>query len=583
MKWINNISMRTKMWVSFSVLLIIIVLFVIFISESMDNLGQRKEELLKSLKNNEELTFHFAGKLTEFDFRLLQQLVITSQPSYDFLENNLIKLKKEYENIFARLQSLNVTNENLNFLLSNIKNEFNKYYTNRLQFINKLKHGNKNRLSNYISTNDITSLLSSVRMLSSSLREELLDLEQQNLKLIAHQKVKMSILFGIMLLLSLFFFFSVQLFVIKPIFKLNNVADSISKGNLDIEVEDTDRKDEIGVLNYKMALMVKRLREVAEITEAIVNGEIKKKLIPNSENDSFAVSINKMIDSLNNFVKSLKKVITNLIDSSTELNSSIAEISASVSESSSAISETTASVEEVKKTSDISLQMAKESVKTVEKGEKISQEVQESINTTRNGFEIIKKQVSILNQNILHLAEGSKMIGEIIELVNDISDQTNLLAVNASIEAARAGEQGKSFVVVAQEMKSLANQSKQATEKIKNILNETQNSVNTSVMAAEKAEKTIYEQTEKAESQIVTLSDIVQVMQEMKDVIKQIELTMNEQNIGMNEIAEAMNNIKMASQQNADVANKLKEATEQLRAMEKYFTSFIEKYKTADE
>ena len=132
-------------------------------------------------------------------------------------------------------------------------------------------------------------------------------------------------------------------------------------------------------------------------------------------------------------------------------------------------------------------------------------------------------------------------------------------------------------------MKSLANQSKQATEKIKNILEQTQNSVNTSVMAAEKAEKTIFEQTEKAENQIVILNDIVQVMQEMKDVIKQVELTMNEQNIGMGEITDAMNNIKMASQQSSEVAIKLKGATDKLRAIERYFTSFIEKYKTAEE
>ena len=583
MKWFNNISIRTKMWITFFVLLIIVLLYVIIITKSQGNLEQRKQAVLTGLKKNEQLTFQVIGKLDEFDFELLQQLIIPNKPSCDFLEYQLNRLKKEYKRVIAEVEAENTKEKKLVFLLKNINNNFEEYFNNRALFIQKLKKGDKRELVNFLSSRNVASILGSVRMLSSALSQELLEISQKNLEIVNTQKVRVSVLFGIMIVLSILFFLLVQEMILKPIYKLKDIADNISKGNLSIDFDDTNRKDEIGILGAKMSLMLHRLREVVEITEAIVNGEIDRKLEPKSENDSFARAVNKMIDSLNEFVRALKKVITNLIDSSSDLTASIAEISASVSESTSSISETTASVEEVKKTSDISLQMTKESVKTVEKGEKISQEVQESINTTRNGFEIIKKQVSILNQNILQLAEGSKTVGEIIELVNDISDQTNLLAVNASIEAARAGEQGKSFVVVAQEMKSLANQSRQATEKIKSILEQTQNSVNTSVMAAEKAEKTIFEQREKAEDQIVILNDIVQVMREMKDVIKQVELTMNEQNIGMGEISDAMNNIKMASQQSSEVALKLRGATDKLKVIERYFTSFIEKYKTAEE
>ncbi len=582
MKWFNNISIRTKMWITFFVLLIIVLLYVIIITKSQGNLEQRKQAVLTGLKKNEQLTFQVIGKLDEFDFELLQQLIIPNKPSCDFLEYQLNRLKKEYKRVIAEVEAENTKEKKLVFLLKNINNNFEEYFNNRALFIQKLKKGDKRELVNFLSSRNVASILGSVRMLSSALSQELLEISQKNLEIVNTQKVRVSVLFGIMIVLSILFFLLVQEMILKPIYKLKDIADNISKGNLSIDFDDTNRKDEIGILGAKMSLMLHRLREVVEITEAIVNGEIDRKLEPKSENDSFARAVNKMIDSLNEFVRALKKVITNLIDSSSDLTASIAEISASVSESTSSISETTASVEEVKKTSDISLQMTKESVKTVEKGEKISQEVQESINTTRNGFEIIKKQVSILNQNILQLAEGSKTVGEIIELVNDISDQTNLLAVNASIEAARAGEQGKSFVVVAQEMKSLANQSRQATEKIKSILEQTQNSVNTSVMAAEKAEKTIFEQREKAEDQIVILNDIVQVMREMKDVIKQVELTMNEQNIGMGEISDAMNNIKMASQQSSEVALKLRGATDKLKVIERYFTSFIEKYKTAE-
>ncbi len=544
MKWVNNIPMRTKMWITFILLLIIIFLFIGFITESQNNLEQKNQKILKDLDRNELLTFQAVSKLTDFDLELLKQLTNPGKTSYKFLENKLNNLKSEYDKLFLQVETKEKIEPRIYNFMKNIHNSFEEYFKQRMLYIKLLERGNKRELADLLSSKDIASILNSVRMLSTALSQELVTISNKNLQWANSERVKISVLFGIMIVLALLFFFSVQYSIIKPIYRLNDVADSIGKGDLAVEIKDKGRKDEIGVLSSK---------------------------------------IDKMTKNLKSFVKSLKKAVTDLVDSTTELSASISEISASVSESSSSISETTASIEEVKRTSDTALLVAKESVNTVEKGEKISREVSESINTTREGFEIVKKQVSILSQNILHLAEGGKMVGEIIELVNDIADQTNLLAVNASIEATRAGEQGKSFVIVAQEMKSLANQSRQATEKIKNILSDTQNSVNSSVMAAEKAEKTIYEQTEKAENQILILKDISQVMKEMQDVIKQVELTMNEQNIGMNEITDAMKNIKIASQQNSEVAGKVKGATEKLKEMQRNFSNIIEQYVTIEE
>ncbi len=578
MKWLNDISMKTKMWVTFIILLLIVFLFVLFIIQASEDFQKKEDNFITRLEKTDSLSLYFTSKLSRFDFELWQQLSAPQKSSFRYLDT-LNNLQKEFNTIYLDLKEDLSGDKNIPFPLENIKSAFGEYYNNRALFIKGLRKGNKSNLVNKLYFKDINVFIGYTKMLNSSLKEEFYNLTQKNKENIAKGKVKVSVLLVIMIFIAIVFFYTVLQTLLRPIIKLNKVADNISKGNLSFEMKDTDRKDEVGMLMKKMANMLERLREVARLTKAIVRGEIDKKLEPKSENDSFALSINEMVDSLNQFVNSLKKIIDNLISSSTEINSSIAEISASVSESSSAISETTASIEEVKKTSDVSLEMMKKSVDTVEKGEQISTEVQDSIHTTVEGFEIIKNQVSILNQNILQLAEGSKTVGEIIGLVNDISDQTNLLAVNASIEAARAGEQGKSFVVVAQEMKSLADQSKQATEKIKNILNETQNSVNTSVMAAEKAEKTVIEQTTKAEEQITVLNNVVDLMHEIKDVIKQSELTINEQNIGMSEIADAMENIKIASQHNSEATQNLKETSSSLKEIERYFTGFIAKYK----
>ena len=103
----------------------------------------------------------------------------------------------------------------------------------------------------------------------------------------------------------------------------------------------------------------------------------------------------------------------------------------------------------------------------------------------------IREQMESIAESIVRLSEQGQTIGEIIATVNDLAEQSNLLAVNAAIEAARAGEQGKGFAVVAQEVKSLAEQSKQATAQVRAILGDIQKATNSAVMATEQGSKAV--------------------------------------------------------------------------------------------
>src|SRR4051795_9573994 len=101
----------------------------------------------------------------------------------------------------------------------------------------------------------------------------------------------------------------------------------------------------------------------------------------------------------------------------------------------------------------------------------------------------IREQVQSIADNILALSEQSQQIGEIIATVNDLADQSNLLALNAAIEAARAGEHGKGFAVVAAEIRSLAEQSKEATAQVRRLLGDIQRATNATVLATEEGTK----------------------------------------------------------------------------------------------
>src|SRR5207237_6717599 len=102
-----------------------------------------------------------------------------------------------------------------------------------------------------------------------------------------------------------------------------------------------------------------------------------------------------------------------------------------------------------------------------------------------DGMGDIRSKVQTIAQDILALSEQTQQIGEITATVNDIADQSNLLALNAAIEAAKAGEQGKGFAVVASEVRNLAEQSKQATGKVRTILSDIQKATNAAVLPTE--------------------------------------------------------------------------------------------------
>src|SRR6185369_6399816 len=107
------------------------------------------------------------------------------------------------------------------------------------------------------------------------------------------------------------------------------------------------------------------------------------------------------------------------------------------------------------------------------------------------GMSRIRSQMDAIGQSMMRLSEQTQAIGQIIATVEDLSAQSNLLAVNAAIEAAKAGEQGKGFAVVAQEVKSLAEQSRHATDRVRGILGDIQKATTAAVMATEQGSKAV--------------------------------------------------------------------------------------------
>ena len=133
---------------------------------------------------------------------------------------------------------------------------------------------------------------------------------------------------------------------------------------------------------------------------------------------------------------------------------------------------------------------------------------------------------------MVKLSDQGKAIEEIIEVVQDLADQSNLLAVNASIEAARAGDRGKGFAVVAHEIKTLADQSKEATEQVRGILQETRQWISAVVMATEQGIKAVEAGVEQSALAGESIEALVSSVVQSSHAASIIETTSDQQAVG---------------------------------------------------
>jgi methyl-accepting chemotaxis protein len=185
----------------------------------------------------------------------------------------------------------------------------------------------------------------------------------------------------------------------------------------------------------------------------------------------------------------MQEATDNISRANNNISSATAEQAATVSEQVASVAETSSTVEEVRQTAQQSVERVQLVSEMATNTFKLAENGLDAVKKTEEGMLSLKDQVRHIAETILSLSEQTLQIGEIIASVNDIADQSNLLALNAAMEAARAGEAGRGFAVVAGEVRNLAEQSRQATAQVSSILSEIQKAANTAVMVTEKGTK----------------------------------------------------------------------------------------------
>jgi methyl-accepting chemotaxis protein len=287
----------------------------------------------------------------------------------------------------------------------------------------------------------------------------------------------------------------------------------------------------------------------------------------NGDFDVLKTNLNKMSDNLRGLNKELQGGFGVLASSSAEILATVSQVAAGASETATAVSETASTVEEVKQTAHLFSQKAKAVQETAQKSAAASETGRKAVSETVEGMNRIREQMEAIAESVVRLSEQGQAIGEIIATVNDLAEQSNLLAVNAAIEATRAGEYGKGFGVVAQEVKSLAEQSRRATTQVRTILMEVQKATSAAVMANEQGTKAVAAGVKQAADAGESIRVLTGGVREAENVATQIAASSQQQLVGMDQIASAIANIRQATAQNMAGAKQLETSAKNLQEL----------------
>ena len=405
--------------------------------------------------------------------------------------------------------------------------------------------------------------------------------------------------------------------IVKPLQSAVDAADRLATGDVSTEI-DSDSQDEIGQLQRSMGQMIQSLRRMGEAANRIARGDLDLEVVPNSERDVFGSAMKNMVESLkqmadtadriaagdltgkvqpaserdrlgNSFAtmarnlqelnSEIREVVNVLASSAGEIMSTVSEFASSSSETASAINETNATVQEVRQTTDLTSQKAKQVYENAQKSVSVARTGKKSVDDAIGGMQGIHERMGFIADRIVKLSEQSQAIGDIIATVNDLAEQSNLLAVNAAIEAAKAGEHGKGFAVVAQEVKNLAMQSKQATAQVRSLLGDIQKATTAAVLATEQGSKAVetgVKQSGEAGEAIRLLSASIE---ESSNSTLQIVTSTQEQAIGMDQIATAIQSINQASNQNVEGSRQIETATRNIYDLNQKLQQLVNRYK----
>ena len=312
----------------------------------------------------------------------------------------------------------------------------------------------------------------------------------------------------------------------------------------------------------------------------LADGDLTVKAqVRDSITGAIADSINYTIDSLRDLVAEINRATEQVTSAtsvaqgtSTQLLTAAETQSEQILQTTDAVTDMTRSILQVSSNAAQASQVAQRSLEAATQG---SQAVQNTI----SGMNEIRTQIQETSKRIKRLGESSQEISEIVELISDITEQTNILALNAAIQAASAGEAGRGFTVVAEEVQRLAERSSEATKQISAIVKTIQTDTHGAVVAMEKSTEGVVEGARVADAAGQALTEIETVTNNLARLIQSISVATNLQTESATTVANNMQLIQEITTQTSEGTQLTAESVGQLTTLAEQLRSSVAGFK----
>lgn len=319
--------------------------------------------------------------------------------------------------------------------------------------------------------------------------------------------------------------------------------------------------------------------ELMALAQRIAEGDLTVPIAAQSYMGSVGGALEVMVGSLREMTHEIGGSVAVLAGSASTILSGASQVATGAADTACAVTQAVTTMTEAKQTALVASEKAKYVSETAQRAAQVSQLGQESVDDAVERMLHIRDHMEQIAASTIKLTEHALMIGDIIATVNDLADQSNLLAVNASIEAAKAGEHGRGFGVVAQEVRNLAQLSKQATVQVRAILNDICKAINGAVQTAEHGAEAVESGVRQSKAAGESIRQLAESIAESAQAASQIAVSAQQQLAGMDQLVLAMNSISVSATRNVESTRQTEAAAQSLHDLGQKLERLMQRYK----
>jgi len=334
-------------------------------------------------------------------------------------------------------------------------------------------------------------------------------------------------------------------------------------------------------LNNTFDAVIMPIEESSSVLAKMSSGDLTVRMEGDYKGDYIILkdSINKLAHNFGETISEVISAVQATASASTQISSSAEELASGAQEQSSQTAEVASAIEE----------MAKTIIETASNSTAAAESAKHSGNVAKDGGVVVRETVQGMNrisevvnnaaETVKDLGKSSDQIGEIVQVIDDIADQTNLLALNAAIEAARAGEQGRGFAVVADEVRKLAERTTKATKEIATMIKQIQTETTGAVLSITAGTDEVQKGIELADKAGSALSEIIKGSDKVVDMVNQVAAAGEQQSTTAEQISRNIETINNVAQESAAGVQQIARAAEDLNKLTENLQNLVSGFK----